>query len=127
MPFVEIHLRRGRNPEQLRDIADGVHAALVSEAAVPPDDRFQVIHELPEDRLFAHHSYGGVSRSENVVIVQITLNAGRTLEVKKALYARMARNLEEIGVRPDDLLVSLIEVTKENWSFGGGRATYGDS
>jgi 4-oxalocrotonate tautomerase len=59
-----------------------------------------------------------------VVIVEITLNAGRTVEIKKNLYADMAARLERLGVRPDDLLISLIEVTKENWSFGGGRATY---
>lgn len=124
MPFVEIHVRRGRRAEQLRAIADGIHAALVSEAGVPSDDRFQVIHELDEGRVFAHPSYGGVSRGSEVVIVQITLNAGRSNEVKKALYAAMARNLEREGVRPDDLVVSLVEVTKENWSFGGGRMTY---
>ena len=50
--------------------------------------------------------------------------AGRTVEVKKNLYADIALRLEGLGVRPDDVMVSLIEVTKENWSFGGGRATY---
>lgn len=124
MPFVEIHLRQGRNPEQLRAIADGIHAALVSTANVPADDRFQVIHELPVERMMAHPSYGGVNRTADVIFVQITLNTGRTTDVKAALYAAMAKNLEREGVRPDDLLVSLIEVTKENWSFGGGRMTY---
>jgi 4-oxalocrotonate tautomerase len=65
-----------------------------------------------------------VTRSEGIVIVEITLNAGRTVEVKKKLYADIAVRLESVGVRPDDVLISLIEVTKENWSFGGGRATY---
>jgi phenylpyruvate tautomerase PptA (4-oxalocrotonate tautomerase family) len=65
-----------------------------------------------------------VNRSEDIVIIEITLNAGRTVEIKKNLYAGIAKRLEALGVRPDDVIMLLIEVTKENWSFGGGRATY---
>jgi phenylpyruvate tautomerase PptA (4-oxalocrotonate tautomerase family) len=65
-----------------------------------------------------------VARSDDSVIVEITLNAGRSVEIKKKLYADIAARLESAGVRPDDVVISLIEVTKENWSFGGGRATY---
>jgi len=72
------------------------------------------------DHIVADRSYGGVHRSDDIVIVEITLNAGRTLEVKKNLYAEIAARLETVGVRSDDVIVSLVEVTKENWSFGGG-------
>ena len=65
-----------------------------------------------------------MTRSRNAIFIEITLNAGRTLEVKKALYAGIASRLEALGVRPDDVVILLVEVTKENWSFGGGRATY---
>jgi 4-oxalocrotonate tautomerase len=126
MPFVNIYLRRGKSQEYLREVANAIHESLVAEANVPQDDRFQVIHQLEPHEMLAHPSYGGVSRSENLVIVQITLNAGRTLEVKKALYADMARRLGRAAdVRPDDVLISLVEVVKENWSFGNGIATYG--
>ena len=95
-------------------------------ANVPADDRFHVVEEVEADRLIAPPSYGGVTRGEGLVVIQITLNAGRTLEVKRALYAEIAKRLEEaVDVRPDDVLISLVEVTKENWSFGGGRMTYG--
>jgi 4-oxalocrotonate tautomerase len=125
MPFVKIHLRSGKSPEYLRGIADGVHAALVSEANVPADDRFQVIQQLGEGEFFFHPSYAGSNRTDDLVIIEITLNAGRTTEVKKNLYAAIARNLgSDPGLRPDDILVSLIEVQKENWSFGKGIATY---
>ena len=125
MPFVKLYLRKGKSPEYLRSVADAVHEALVAQANVPRDDRFQVIHQLADDALIAHPSYGGVNRSKDLVIVEITLNAGRTVEIKKNLYADIARRLQEAAdVRPDDVLISLVEVVKENWSFGGGRATY---
>lgn len=125
MPLVKVYLRRGRSPEYRRSIADAVHDALVAQANVPPDDRFQIIHEMADDALIAHPSYGGVSRTEGLVIVEITLNVGRTVEIKKNLYADIAARLGQAAdVRPDDVLISLVEVTKENWSFGGGRATY---
>ncbi len=102
-----------------------MHEALVATANVPADDRFQIVHELDEAALIAHPSYGGVNRTADLVIVEITLNAGRTVEVKKNLYAEIAARLNRVvDVRPDDVLVSLVEVTKENWSFGGGKATY---
>lgn len=125
MPFVRIYLRKGKSPDYLRGAADAVHQALVTQANVPPDDRFQVIQQLDEDALIAHPSYGGVNRSKDLIIIEITLNAGRTVAIKKNLYADIVRRLQQsVDVRPDDVLISLIEVAKENWSFGGGRATY---
>ena len=125
MPLVRITLRKGKSPEFLRDAANAIHEALVAQANVPADDRFQVIEEVEHDHLVAHPSYAGMNRSDDVIFVQITLNAGRTVEVKRALYAEIAARLARaVDVRPDDVLVYLVEVTKENWSFGGGLATY---
>jgi 4-oxalocrotonate tautomerase len=125
VPFVKLYLRKGKSPEYLRSVADAVHEALVAQANVPRDDRFQVILQLDDDALIAHPSYGGVNRSKDVIIVEITFNTGRTVEIKKNLYADIARRLQEAAdVRPDDVMIVLVEVVKENWSFGGGRATY---
>ena len=125
MPLVKIYLRKGKSPEYLRSVSEAIHQALVTTANVPPDDRFHIIQQLDADRLIAHPSYGGVNRSDDLIIVEITLNAGRTVEVKKSLYAAIASRLGTAAdVRSDDIVVSLIEVAKENWSFGDGRATY---
>ena len=125
MPLVHISLRKGKSPEYLRSVGDAVHEALVAQANVPRDDRFQIIRELDDDALIANPGYGGVNRSKDLIVIEITLNAGRTLEIKKNLYADIARRLQDAAdVRPDDVMISLVEVTKENWSFGGGRATY---
>ncbi len=122
---MKLYLRKGKSPDYLRAVADAVHDALVAQANVPRDDRFQVIRELDDDALIADPGYGGVNRSKDLIIIEITLNAGRTVEIKKNLYADIARRLQQAAdVRPDDVIISLVEVTKENWSFGGGRATY---
>ena len=127
MPFVKIHLREGKNQEYVRAVCDGIHAALVGEASVPADDRFQVVSSYAEGGFFFHPSYGGVSRTNDLVIIEITFNLGRTTEVKKNLYAAIARNLQQDpGVRPDDVLICLQEVQKDNWSFGRGIATYAE-
>ena len=126
MPLVKLWMLHGKSPEFLRTAADCVHEALVAQANVPADDRFQIIQQLDADSLIAHPTYAGVNRSADLMIIEITLNQGRTLEVKKSLYADIVARLgRALDVRPDDVLISLLEVTKENWSFGNGLATYG--
>lgn len=125
MPLVKIHLRRGKSFDYRRAVADAVHEALVAHANVPVDDRFQLILEHDADAMIAHPSYGGVSRSQDLIIIEITLNAGRSVDIKKSLYGDIAARLQRsVDVRPDDVLIHLVEVAKENWSFGGGKATY---
>lgn len=125
MPLVHITLAAGRPVADRRAIADAVHRALVETAGVPADDRFQVVHEVPAEGLIWDPSYLGRSRRPGIVFVEITLNAGRTVEVKRALYAAIADGLgKAAAVRPDDVLVNLVEVPRENWSFGGGTMSY---
>ena len=126
MPLVKLYLRKGKSPEYVRDLSAAVHQALVTQANVPADDLFHIIHQVEPEAIIANTTYAGVNRSGDLVIIEITLNAGRTLEVKKALYADIVARLgRAIDVRPDDVLINLVEVTKENWSFGKGLATYG--
>jgi phenylpyruvate tautomerase PptA (4-oxalocrotonate tautomerase family) len=125
MPLVRIDVLPGRTPEQLRAIADGVHRALIEAIGIPEADRFQVISQNTRDSLLFDPGYLGIRRTEGVVFVQITMSSGRTLEQKKALFAAIARNLAtDPGVRPEDVFVNLVEVAKENWSFGNGIAQY---
>jgi 4-oxalocrotonate tautomerase len=125
MPLVRIDLRLGKSAAYRAALGDAVHQAMVETINVPAADRFQVIAEHPAGGMIHDPSYLGISRSEDVVFVQITLNMGRTVEMKKALYARLAELLARSpGLRSEDVLVSLVEVTKENWSFGNGVAQY---
>jgi phenylpyruvate tautomerase PptA (4-oxalocrotonate tautomerase family) len=123
MPLVRITVAQGTPAQARRAIADGVHAALVECAKVPPDDRFQVVEQVPAEDLVYDPSYLGIART-GVVIVQVFLNQGRTTEVKRALYARVADALETAGVPRGNVLINLVEVPRENWSFGNGQMSY---
>ena len=125
MPFVRIDLREGTSPGYRRAVADAVHQALVETMGVPAEDRFQVISEHPPEGLIYDPAYLGIERSDAVIFVQITLSAGRKPAQKRALYARIAESLtRHAGVRPQDILINLVEVAWENWSFGNGEAQY---
>ena len=126
MPLVRITLAAPVAPAARRDIADGVHRALVETAGVPADDRNQVVREVPPEDLIWSPQYLGLRHTGRMVFVEITLNLGRTVEVKKALYARIAENLASAvpGLGKEDVLISLVEVPKENWSFGAGAMSY---
>jgi phenylpyruvate tautomerase PptA (4-oxalocrotonate tautomerase family) len=123
MPLVRIDLRAGHSPAVRQAVGDAVHRAMVETIGVPPDDRFQMITEHPPEGLIYDPGYLAIRRSDAVIFIQITLNAGRTVDQKRALYARIA----DLGSACRDqapALRSLVEVTKENWSFGDGVAQY---
>jgi 4-oxalocrotonate tautomerase len=125
MPLVRISLREGKSEEYKKAVAEGVHRAMVEGADVPLQDRFQIITEHPAGGLIYDPTYLGVQRSDDIVLVQITLSTGRKLAQKRKLLKRMAEILQENpGLRPQDLLVNLVEVAWENWSFGNGEAQY---
>lgn len=128
MPLVRIDLREGTSPDYRRVLGDGVHCAMIEALAIPPDDRFQVITEHPPEGLIYDRTYLGIQRSDKVVFVQITLSAGRKPQQKRKLFQRMAEILAESpGLKPQDLVINLIEVSWENWSFGNGEAQYMDA
>ncbi|HWL89465.1 MAG TPA: tautomerase family protein [Polyangiaceae bacterium] len=125
MPFVRIALRKGQSAEYRKAISDAVHEALVETANVPPADRFQIISEHEAGTLIYDAGYLDIVRTDDIVVIQITLNQGRTLEVKKRLFARIAERLADaVKMRKEDVFINLVEVAKENWSFGNGIAQY---
>jgi phenylpyruvate tautomerase PptA (4-oxalocrotonate tautomerase family) len=124
MPLVRIDLRKGMNAAYRQDIGRVVYEAMVA-AGVPEKDRFQVVAEHNANNFLYDPSYLGIERTENLVIIQITWNEGRTVEQKKALYKAIAEGLAKSpGIRPQDVFINLVEVKKENWSFGDGVAQY---
>ncbi|QRE76314.1 tautomerase family protein [Methylobacterium aquaticum] len=126
MPLVTLTLKRERPGSERRAIADAVHAALVESIGIPPDDRFQVVSHHFDDVIY-DPGYLGIARSDDLVMVQVHLSTGRSVAQKKALFAAIANNLGEFGIRPEDVFVTLVEIARENWSFGHGIAQYADA
>jgi 4-oxalocrotonate tautomerase len=125
MPLTRIDLRRGKSAEFKNALMDAIYDAMRETFDVPEDDRFMTIVEHDDTTFSFGRTYLGVDRSDDLVIIQITAKNTRTVEKKKALYARIAERLADSpGVRPQDVLVSVVEVSKENWSFGNGLAQY---
>ena len=125
MPFVRIDLKRGKSAEYRKTLGEIVYKAMIGLINVPQDDKFQVITEHDRDDLNFAESYLGNRYSEDVVFIQITLNSGRSVELKKSFYKRIADDFQnQLNGRPDDVVINLVEVPKENWSFGQGIAQY---
>ncbi|MGD0687796.1 MAG: tautomerase family protein [Streptosporangiaceae bacterium] len=125
MPLVRVDLVSGKPADYRGEIGAVIYEAMVETLGVPADDRFQVITEHPRENLVADPGYLGIIRTEDCVLIQVTLNAGRTVEVKRAFYRAVADGLHQrLGLRREDVFISLVEVPKENWSFGNGEAQY---
>jgi 4-oxalocrotonate tautomerase len=125
MPLTRISLRRGKSAEYRRTLMEQVYEAMRETFDVPEDDRFMIVTEHDASDLGFSRRYLGIERSHDLVIIQITANETRTVDKKKALYQRIAERLATSpGVRPQDVFINIVEVAKENWSFGNGEAQY---
>ena len=125
MPLVRISLIEGRSAEYRKKIGDVVHQAMVEAINCPAQDRFQLITEHTKENFLCAPEYLGIPHTDDLMVIQITLNEGRTVELKKALYQAIASGLNvAVSVNIQDVFISLVEVKKENWSFGNGVAQY---
>ena len=125
MPLVRISLIKGKSPEHIRAISDGVHQAMVETYKVPKDDRFQLIEQFDRDAFVYDPDYLGVHRTDDVVFIHIFAGKWRDTAMKKALFGRLAELLaERPGLRPEDVQVILSANDRDDWSFGKGLASY---
>jgi phenylpyruvate tautomerase PptA (4-oxalocrotonate tautomerase family) len=125
MPLVRISLRKGKPADFGKQIGVIVYQAMMDTINVPVHDNFQVITEHDANGLIYDAEYLGIPRTDDVVFIQITLNEGRTVEMKIAFYKALVQRLNQtLGLRMEDILINMVEVKKENWSFGNGVAQY---
>lgn len=125
MPLSRVSLKKGKCGDYKRAIADSIYEAMRETFDCPEDDKFVLISEHGDEDFFYSAHYLGVARSDDLVVIQITCNNTRTLEMKRALYQRLVERLgAALGLRREDVLISLVEVAKENWSLGNGLAQY---
>ena len=125
MPLARISLKRGKPAAYRKAIADNVYEALRETFAVPENDRFATISEYDAENFIYSPDYLGIERTDDLVIIELTVSNTRGVEQKQALYRRIVERLtEQPGLRPEDVLIILVEVLPANWSFGLGAASY---
>ena len=125
MPLVRISLMKGKTDEFRQMVGEVVYQAMVDTMKVPAKDNFQIITEHDSHSLIYDSTYLDIQRTYGVIVIQITLNEGLTVELKKLLYLTIAEQLHKgLDIRREDILINLVEVKKENWSFGNGIAQY---
>ncbi|MBA2382626.1 MAG: tautomerase family protein [Chloroflexi bacterium] len=125
MPVVRIDVLAPWSEADIGHLGDAVHAALVETMGVPARDRFQVIEQHAPGEFVFDRAYLDVPRSDRFVLIQVTLSAGRSTEVKQSFYRRLAELVHErVGLSIDDVAICLIENQREDWSFGRGDASY---
>jgi len=129
MPLIRIDMPKGKSPEYRQAVSAGVHRALVETFGVPRDDLFQIISEHGSDgspsQIVHTPSYLGIRYTDDLTLIQLTVSDTRAVEQKKHLFRRIVDHLAESpGLRREDIFINLVEVKKENWSFGNGEAQY---
>jgi len=126
VPLVRINLSKSASTETVRNVGEVVYDAMINVANVPANDKFQIINRHADDELvYPADGYLGVTYTPGIVFIQVTWNAGRTIEVKKAFYKAVAEGIStKAGIRIQDVFISLIDVAREDWSFGNGEMQY---
>ncbi|WP_145407521.1 tautomerase family protein [Paenibacillus xylanexedens] len=125
MPLTRIVTLKGRSSEEKAQIGEIVLQTIVDKLHVPANDRFLIIEELDREHFSFDPTCLDIERTDGFLIVQITLNAGRSGDVKKEFYAELAEQLhQQRDIRKEDVFINLIEVTRENWSYGNGEAPF---
>jgi 4-oxalocrotonate tautomerase len=125
MPLIRISLRTGKPADYRRAIAENIYESLRETFNVPQNDFFATVDELESRDFIYDRKYFNIERSDDLVLIQLTVSNTRTVEQKKALYRRIVERLgKSPGVRSQDIFLNLLEVAKENWSFGNGEAQY---
>jgi 4-oxalocrotonate tautomerase len=122
MPLIQISLVKGKSPKYIKAVADGIHQALQTAWKIPKNDRFQMISEYKKSHFHFDKTIWGVKRSDHVIVIYIT-SIQRSIEMKKKLYRELIKVLtKNPKVRKEDIFVTIVQVDRENWSFGNGLA-----
>jgi len=119
MPFVNISILKGKPPEYVRAVADGVNSAVIETMGFPADDRYQVIHEVEP------HCLEFQGREGDRVMMFLIMRGGRAPEKKKAFYRKVVENLSrDPGIDPANVLITIAENSDVDWSFRDGVAQF---
>ncbi len=124
MPFARIDMIKGKSAEFRQTVGNVVYQAMHEILGAPAGDRFQVIAEHDPDNFIFDPDFLNIHRTPGCIFIQLTLVAGRTLEQKRGFYKQIADELhEKLNVRREDVVINLVPVDRDDWSFGNGEAS----
>jgi hypothetical protein len=124
MPLLRFDILEGRSDTELKTLLDAAHRAMLAAFKVPARDRYQIVHEHKPSRLIVEDTGLDIPRTEKMIFLQVT-SRPRGREAKENFYRLLVDELEKsCGIAPSDVVVSFIENTDEDWSFGYGRAQF---
>lgn len=124
MPLLRFDLIEGRSKSELKALLDAAHRAMLAAFDVPERDRYQIVHEHKRSRLIIEDTGLAIPRTDNVVVLQVTTRP-RGRAAKERFYRLLVEELERsCGIAPSDVMVSMVENSDEDWSFGHGRAQF---
>jgi phenylpyruvate tautomerase PptA (4-oxalocrotonate tautomerase family) len=113
--MVKLYALRERLEGRRKALSDAVQGALVDAFGLPPDKRAHRFFPLEREDLFAPPD-----RSDDYVLIELTIMAGRSTEAKKRLVRRLFERLAvEVDIAPQDVEVVILEAPPENWGFRG--------
>ena len=122
MPLIQIHLVKGKSPKYIKSVCNSIHEALMAAWKIPPNDRFQLVHEYKKTHFHFDNTIWGVNRSDDLIAIYIT-SISRSAAMKKKLYRELIKTLgASPKVRKEDVFVTIVTVGREDWSFGNGIA-----
>lgn len=124
MPLLRFDLIEGRTDEELKTLLDAAHRAMLAAFKVPERDRYQIVTEHKPSRMIIEDTGLGFARTDKAVLVQV-ISRPRGKEAKQTFYRLLVEELEKsCGIAPTDVMISMVENTDEDWSFGLGRAQF---
>lgn len=124
MPLVRIDINKGKTPKQLQDLSRAIHRAIVDEYGIPERDYFHILTEHDPGHIVAQDAGLGFDRTDEVVMIQIFTQEGRTQLAKSSLFEAIAGSLGVLGIKGEDVFIGYVENTAGDWSFGYGRSQY---
>jgi 4-oxalocrotonate tautomerase len=126
MPLARIDLSKDAPPERIRVVSEAIYRAMVEVANVPLHDKFQVVtRHAPDEIIYPEEGYLGLNYTRDLIIIQITWVSGRSVDVKKKFFRRIADEIhEKAHVRKEDIWINLVDTNREDWSFGDGEMQY---
>ena len=124
MPLLRFDLIEGRTDDEMKTLLDAAHRAMLEAFKVPARDRYQIVHEHAPSRMIVEDTGLDIPRTNKVVFLQMT-SRPRKREQKEAFYRLLCEELEKsCGIAPSDVVVSIVENSDEDWSFGLGRGQF---